>query len=998
MPAGTYIAHHPYFPWIACAHGAVDIVKVGESGRLGDRLFDSCYTTLFPPGWFYVATYETESKEDAQRLEAAMLAYFADARITNRETLALGGKINQMGQQHIVEALARIARNLGIDGVLKLTPQYERENLPKEIDEPAEPPSKSALPPTPSPSQDSMLREELGAASGAEAPAGGEDAAVVGAAAAETDAACGTSQCGIPECAAPERPFVAEERAYQTEAREACISELDRVGRTTLIMACRCGKTWVAHMVIRHYLQAAATVLFLVPWLQLLQQTRDKLNSYFGDPSIMYTMIGSDPGMTTSQEELLSRAAQATRAGKKHIIITTYKSSHVAAAAGPFTISVFDECHNVCGSANGKDGDFRPNSYMVMQKPEITGKRLFMTATPYMDPKADITMSNPALFGGVAYRYTLRQGIDAKYVNDFELQLVPASQDMGDEVKTKTKDSILTRLMRALVGRLKRDKRTTELIEDALPTQTIAVQVRAAYDHLTSDPRRNKLLVFCREVKDCEEIRSSLARAFEIAPDKSPPELVVIHSGTPKAEKQALMQRLEDPKHRAIVINCNIFKEGVEIALLNGVFFATPRHSPVFITQAMCRCLTKVLGLEKGPSVIYIPVPPSIHPEEAARKHMIPELERFSTLLPFFEALWSTDPRFLDYLLDPQGSPYPIGWVGIHGTAEDLLARVRRAIRFGCRRSTRRPDKLTEPPALPWAPMFAHLKRCVEECERYPKKPGSSAKHGSIGDGADLMIGPNRTAMRVSLSKWFHDWIVPEYQKYMRGEPSGLEVPQVKQLKSLEEWHLRGGGGEVDDKGKIVSNPLDECIGHLENILQANNGALPYISTGSDEWAGIRATDCEMLSGFFRIINQQDSRTKFKVDAEKARRMDKVCAKWNLRWRKDRAFSEGTINDMMASGRAGSRQDAIDKLTAAGAVAPLVQSEDGEYAGRPTFIQEAASRLAEAKANSKHGSLPAFIRKGWPGMRTGKYKNYAPSADAAPVKYMSKVHSSHDNC
>lgn len=97
------------------------------------------------------------------------------------------------------------------------------------------------------------------------------------------------------------------------------------------------------------------------------------------------------------------------------VVLCTYYSSPLLSSLNVFGLTVFDECHRVCGSAD------RTNFNSMLGLPR-RGWRLFLTATPTYD--TPISMNNIFYFGSVAYRYYLREGIDSGFVNPFSVRIV----------------------------------------------------------------------------------------------------------------------------------------------------------------------------------------------------------------------------------------------------------------------------------------------------------------------------------------------------------------------------------------------------------------------------------------------------------------------------------------------------------------------------------------------------------------------------------------------
>jgi superfamily II DNA or RNA helicase len=1008
MPvSGMYVATHPWLTRMAKEYPATeDIVKIGHSGRLGDRLYDSAYTTCWSVGWTYKLVLETADKDDAERLETFALDYMARSalRIDDREIVRITSAANV---DTLVAATEEYARHNGITWRRVLEPEYAKTPGPhvadveKNVLEGKMPPAPSAVIPAGITGEADELQaavdamalqfQNIAITSAASVPLGTPPQESItdnifpgGVVAAGDD---GEETVDLPDYVPSERAALppVEEREYQTEAVAACLRELEKSKRATLLMACRCGKTRVAHMVMQKYIGKGA-VLFLVPWLALIRQIVDKLCSYGVDPKSII-MVGSGIGnvtMTTDvgviQKQLEANAAES----RPSVVVSTYLSSAVATdpVLPPYALTVFDECHHVCGPV-----DARASNHVLLAP--LTGGRLFMTATPVVakgvcktktGERSTIHMGDRALFGGVAYRYHLRQGIDAGYVNSFELQLVASSTDAVkriDAAKSMTAPTEPQRIWKrflsivasAFRGKEKTlgDLGTNQPIEHASAgagETFMATQVVLAYDHLTSDLalKRNKLLVFCRTIEQAERLRDQVAQVFravaaggakvEIAAKAC---LVAVSSRTPKDVLEQELERFYDPEIPVILFNCKLFQEGIEFPPLNGVFFATPRHSARDIIQSMCRALTRVAG--KARSVVYIPVPPAIFGASV--------LSRFETILPFAEAIYSEDPRFYEHLLDPD-QPYPIGWLGVHGGVDTLLHSARRAIRYGTggpNKAGRLVDRLTKNDMIPWDVAFAELENTTKICRRYPK--GNDGFTFSLA--TELGPDPTKTTKVIlNFGSWY-TWAQKEYVKHASGAGSSLQPHQVADLERLPMWKTRGVGSPY---------PPAECLATLERMLESTGGKMLPININNGGWIGLDSTNLEQLSGFLTTISQQDGRCTargkspkrgFIVLDAKAKELDRIFGKWGVKWRKDRKYSAGDIETAVAraaaQGRSLTEEAAAAELRAAGVVGYLV-TNGSAYAGEPTAIQAAHTKFAEiAREDPNNG----FIQSNWPG-------------------------------
>ncbi|GFR88196.1 helicase-like protein [Elysia marginata] len=933
---GFYVAHHP---WLDTEYGANRLYKVGYTEDLRRRLFDGEYTTAFTSRFTYVHTFETHTKEDAHRLEAGVL-YCANKRRAVREGESAKTELLRMEQKEIALLMRQVAKTLGIVGTAQEKPVYGRPPRAQLEEQQTHQPhgmapalltleeltalAAHAVAPEDDQLADfvedllaSLPADDGVAAEGAQeqqtpastprdnksklaGPVRGAatlntqektldieeevfaDELMLGTPTVEGGAADGRQGTAfdaldMDSYDGPEKSF--EARPYQATAISTLLKELAVSRRAILQMACRCGKTRVAHGVIQDYLATSRTrkrpiVLYLVPGLALLRQTVQKLDRYKLDAEVL--LVGSDerplPGLRslrpsgnaavagTTDSDYIRAVCEASD-GAPLLVVSTYQSSSLLPDV--FDLSVFDESHRVCGAVCA-----RPFTHVLLD--HKAGDRLYMTATPRYD--APLSMKDRTRFGGVAFAYHMRKGMDAGYVNVFSLELVGRKTSAELDDKTASAEQIVAALERLN---------------------------QAATDGC------GKLLVFCRSICHAESLRREVEAALALREERAT--CLSAHSRMPQAEITENLARFCTPSEPGVLFNCRLFQEGVELPTLNGVFFATPRHSPRDIIQSLCRPLTAMPG--KPPSKIFIPVAydPAAEPDAPSN------LASFTSIIPYFDALVAEDPLLYEHLLDPLGKPYPLEWVesAVSGTSllrykpAQMLSAARRSVRRGGSGET---ERLLRAAKIPWDLGFGELQRIVQKCGRYPKT-------------TDFWRTPDAT---VNFSQ-FYKYVRTCFAKWQKGQEQPLEPYQINALASLPKWVPYGVEGPY---------PWRETLESLEQWLSEKN-ELPPLNINSGGYVGLEATPLERLSGTLTCVNQSDGRDRrsrdgtvrpgsgFTLDATKQKDLDALCARWGLQWRKER------------------------RPAPEGAVGSLVENAQGEYVGKKTFIQEAYARFKQ---------------------------------------------------
>eukprot|EP00796_Vickermania_ingenoplastis_P010900 gene10900-7558_t len=871
---GFYIVLHP---WLS--HSG--LVKVGYSNNVEQRLETASYKTCFTPEWSFFTVFECETELDALILEQSVLYCMASRRVPRRELLYATGEDVRSSAQEIAKTLKiNTVTHDSFDGILnpkkkkKTSESNAAETLMAEDKEDIDGGSTSSVAAelkAPSASlemagkPDSFTRfnarpnssDELLAAEPAPVAITpflslldnivASSSSVVNRRARDTEVSVPLAGNGPEEllydeveedllaiCHMEESYELPSLRDYQLEAVQRLQTELLKTGKAVCQMACRCGKTPVAYEIIKQYLRKEAKwkkknikrktkespqrpqapiVIYLVPGLSLLRQTAVKLFQYgLGTMGVRFLLVGSHPepvwcnpttslSMTTDPRTIQEAIQVST---EPVIIISTYHSSallvqtHKSAA-----LVVFDECHRVCGSAN-------LTPFNTILKLPRSGARLFLTATPTYD--TPIKMNDEKLFGGVAYRYYLREGINAGHVNAFAVRII-----LGENL-----DNLNPFLFEAM-------------------------------------KLANKLLVFCRDVEHAEKLFDALKKESSdpSQDDVEPFECFVAHSRLGGRNVSSTLLKFMAAK-RAVLFNIRLFQEGVEIPDLNAVFFATPRYSSRDIIQSICRPLNKLPG--KPISYIFLP---------AVVDHRLPEmhpinLDNFSTLIPFTDALMDEDPSLFEYMIDPQNKTYNFSVVGVRNlplTSERIQQFVLPAIRRGVRFSSRNSDRLMRASRLPWKYVFTELRRVVEDCNRYPKTNDA------------WVVGTSSLSMNR-----FYQFCRKGYRLHEMRQPTYLKIHQVRDLESLPYWRQYGVHGPY---------PWRECLQTLVRLLE-EHGTVPPLDVHKGGYIGLDATPLERLCGFLMGVNQSDAKLYLRLAPQKQKDLDGVCARFNIQWRKER--------------------------------------------------------------------------------------------------------------
>jgi superfamily II DNA or RNA helicase len=233
--------------------------------------------------------------------------------------------------------------------------------------------------------------------------------------------------------------------------------------------------------------------------------------------------------------------------GDVFCIISTYMSSHLMVDITSLELLVLDEAHHMAGIVGENDGRTR----RLMQKATILGvKRLSLTYTPRFVDGGDLkflTMDDESTFGKMIAELKIRDLICKGVLPDYRLWT------LRDESKRGS----------GIIGK-------AECILEAWgATEILRGEEKYILHHL---------IVFALTVEEAKELESFFR-------EKTDTLVLRVANG----------DKLEDPivqfttAPRAILINCFVLNEGVDIPIANAVAITYPKQSRGQITQMILR-------------------------------------------------------------------------------------------------------------------------------------------------------------------------------------------------------------------------------------------------------------------------------------------------------------------------------------------------------------------------------------------------------------------------
>lgn len=445
-------------------------------------------------------------------------------------------------------------------------------------------------------------------------------------------------------------------RPHQSKAVHAAHTALRHTARTSIVMACGTGKTYVAARTAAR-VAPQGTRLVLLPTLDLLAQTIDDWRTA-GMSGPILALCSKRPNTTGETVAYTTDPAALTATAHQNpdlTVFATYHSlhrvqdAHHRFALPPWSLITIDEAHRTSGHLGKRwaavhDDDLVP-----------AHKRLYLTATPRIwsagEPDDDeddslvASMDNPNLYGDTCFRLPLAEAIDIDLLADYRIVVT--------EVREAT---IRTRLGIS-------DKATEAELRQA------ALQIAVLRAMAELDLRR--VVSFHHRIADAHAFAGTLhetaTRLYALdetgtsCPDPGELWAAGLDSTQDPAYRRELLDRFDgrpdeffEPAHRTLIANARLLGEGVNIPSIDTVVFADPKESIVDTVQAVGRALRQKPGQGKKATLI---IPVYVAPGEDADDLMNSNVYR--PLWRVLQALRAHDDRIADRLAVPQRSAHP---------------------------------------------------------------------------------------------------------------------------------------------------------------------------------------------------------------------------------------------------------------------------------------------------------------------------------------------------
>ncbi|MGQ4388860.1 Helicase associated domain protein [Streptomyces sp. SAS_270] len=450
-------------------------------------------------------------------------------------------------------------------------------------------------------------------------------------------------------------------RDHQIEAVSAIVRGLDvppggipfRGLRGQVHAACGTGKTLMAAASAKR-LVPRGRVLVVVPTLDLLAQTvRAWHEAGHRGPAVAVCSLQDDPQLWGLKVRSTTNPVQlALWHGSGPVTIyATYASLGVLAEAfegaygqqlAPVDLAVVDEAHRTSGSMGKAWADIHDQSVIPAQR------RLYLTATPRIweerlsrevaegvrDPlprELAASMDDEAVFGPVLYKLSLASAVSRGLLARYQI------------IVLELKDPVVT------PERLGMERRGEEVRGQRLGA------LQAALLHTMSQHQLQTCITFHHRTIEAqayaEGLESVAAKLHADQPETYPSKIWadwLCGEHVPE-RRRGVLSEFGTTAQRAVLSNCRVLGEGVDIRAVDSVALLDPKGAPHDIVQAIGRALRQKPGQGKLASLI---VPVFLQPGEKPEDMFTSGSYR--PLVKVLEGLRAHDEEAIELLAIPQ--------------------------------------------------------------------------------------------------------------------------------------------------------------------------------------------------------------------------------------------------------------------------------------------------------------------------------------------------------
>ena len=449
---------------------------------------------------------------------------------------------------------------------------------------------------------------------------------------------------------------------YQETIIRDVVEGLAIEDRGKIIAACGTGKTLTALWIVES--MNLDTVLFLAPSISLVKQTLESWSDQ-SHTGFSYLCVCSDNTVNsdiesdesdirvadlgipvTTDEYKIAEFLCNQKPGKKFIFSTYQSADKISAgqsiAKTTFDLIICDEAHRTAG--------MRSNFSMALEDKFIRSKkRLFMTATermvrPMLLRKAKnngeviFSMDDESVYGPLLSRYNFGDAIKDKTISDYKIVVAGVKES---EVYNYIANNTQLKL--------------TDLDEEEKVTTAEALYSKLLLSKTMQEFPIHKVISFHSSIQrssdfisDADNVVSLKNVISQYNPHIEDDDLFIsnISCKIPANKRAAILSDFKSSEY-GVISNAKCLTEGVDVPIIDSVYFVDQKKSLVDIVQACGRALRTKKGTSK---TAYFIIPILIPESDVATDILYSE--KFDAVYNIIQALRDQDARLQDWIDD----------------------------------------------------------------------------------------------------------------------------------------------------------------------------------------------------------------------------------------------------------------------------------------------------------------------------------------------------------
>jgi len=447
---------------------------------------------------------------------------------------------------------------------------------------------------------------------------------------------------------------------YQKKIISEVISKFRYEERGKIIAACGTGKTltalWIAEQM------DIEIVLFLAPSISLIKQTLEVWSNQ-AKLSFSYICICSDNTVSenvendesdisiselgipvSTNEKDISNFFKIDNVRRKYIFSTYQSTEKVASAIKRAKIiidlTIFDEAHRTAG--------LRSSFSLALENQYVPSKkRLFMTATerivrPILLRKAQnngeviFSMDDESVYGSLFSKYNFGDAIKDETIADYQIIIAGVKEkDVFSYIKEN------------------KDISVKDMNEEEKRTKAQSLYAKILIAKSMSQFSIKKVISFHSTIKRARDFTIKNSNEiylktiiYDFNPNIPNDSLYLNHisCNIDSGERARILETFKSNDY-SIVSNAKCLTEGVDVPLIDSIYFVDKKSSLVDIVQACGRALRTQKGIKKTAYFII----PILIPDKTISSDIF-NLDSFETVYNIIQSLRDQDNRLADWI------------------------------------------------------------------------------------------------------------------------------------------------------------------------------------------------------------------------------------------------------------------------------------------------------------------------------------------------------------